>query len=44
MCQKNNTKEQTLANFQADHPIPAKWELARNLIDENSLLIEMNTY
>ena len=34
-------KGQVLADFLADHPIPAEWELSDDLPDENVLLIEI---
>ncbi|KAL0411032.1 UNVERIFIED_CONTAM: hypothetical protein Slati_3692900 [Sesamum latifolium] len=37
-------KGQVLANFLADHPIPAEWELSNDLPDENALVIEVTPY
>ncbi|KAL0373433.1 UNVERIFIED_CONTAM: Transposon Tf2-12 polyprotein [Sesamum radiatum] len=34
-------KGQVLADFLADHPIPAEWELSNDLPDENILVIEV---
>ena len=34
-------KGQALANFLADHPIPADWELSNDLLDEDVLYIEV---
>ncbi|KAL0401719.1 UNVERIFIED_CONTAM: hypothetical protein Slati_4201800 [Sesamum latifolium] len=34
-------KGQVLADFLADHPIPAEWELSNDLPDENVLVIEV---
>ncbi|KAL0423245.1 UNVERIFIED_CONTAM: hypothetical protein Sradi_0859300 [Sesamum radiatum] len=34
-------KGQVLANFLADHPMPAKWELSDDLLDEDVLVIEV---
>ncbi|KAL0463311.1 UNVERIFIED_CONTAM: hypothetical protein Slati_0218700 [Sesamum latifolium] len=35
-------KGQALADFLADHPIPAEWELSNDLLDENVLVIEVS--
>ncbi|KAK4411797.1 hypothetical protein Sango_0252700 [Sesamum angolense] len=34
-------KGQVLADFLADHPMPAKWELSDYLLDEDVLVIEV---
>ncbi|KAL0437811.1 UNVERIFIED_CONTAM: hypothetical protein Sradi_0489000 [Sesamum radiatum] len=34
-------KGQVLADFLADHPMPAEWELSDNLLDEDVLVIEI---
>ncbi|PIN24522.1 DNA-directed DNA polymerase [Handroanthus impetiginosus] len=37
----NTIKGQTLANFLADHPIPAEWELSDEFLDEDTLFVEI---
>ncbi|KAL0283677.1 UNVERIFIED_CONTAM: hypothetical protein Sangu_2874900 [Sesamum angustifolium] len=41
MCLKKAVKEQVLADFLADHPMPAEWELSDDLPDEDVLVIEV---
>ncbi|KAL0282987.1 UNVERIFIED_CONTAM: hypothetical protein Sangu_2918800 [Sesamum angustifolium] len=38
---KKAVKGQVLADFLADHPIPAEWELSDDLSDEDVLVIEV---
>ncbi|XP_019160960.1 PREDICTED: uncharacterized protein LOC109157567 [Ipomoea nil] len=38
---QKSVKGQALADFLADHPIPAEWELSNNLPDEDVLVIEV---
>ncbi|KAL0293935.1 UNVERIFIED_CONTAM: hypothetical protein Sangu_2452700 [Sesamum angustifolium] len=38
---QKNVKGQVLANFLADHPMPAEWELSDDLRDEDVLVIEV---
>ncbi|XP_019197183.1 PREDICTED: uncharacterized protein LOC109191059 [Ipomoea nil] len=39
--QQKSVKGQALADFLADHPIPAEWELSDDLPDEDVLVIEI---
>ncbi|XP_019160999.1 PREDICTED: uncharacterized protein LOC109157600 [Ipomoea nil] len=38
---KKSIKGQALADFLADHPIPAEWELSNDLPDEDVLVVEV---